>query len=200
MFDIIYISNEKEIYKMAMIDYGAIAWKNGKLISTDVFTPMKDMVGWDDSDLDIEPPLEGNYFAYIGDKDLTLAFYKDVMRIHHSTHLYDNDTIYFGSESFEGWKRWRYWTISNNKYVEIIVKPKRFHDYYVCHMKYNGDKYKVAFGYGVDLGYYEKWRIIDYFGTPWYKIGSIWHDIKRMCLDDLYDFLDNIKLRLKRKR
>ena len=35
---------------MAMIDYGAIAWKNGKLISTDVFTPMKDMVGWDDSD------------------------------------------------------------------------------------------------------------------------------------------------------
>ena len=26
---------------MAMIDYGAIAWKNGKLISTDVFTPIK---------------------------------------------------------------------------------------------------------------------------------------------------------------
>ena len=70
---------------MAMIDYGAIAWKNGKLISTDMFTPMKDMVGWDDSDLDIEPPLKGNYFAYIGDKDFTLAFYKDTMRIHHPT-------------------------------------------------------------------------------------------------------------------
>lgn len=26
---------------MAMIDYGTIAWKNGKLISTDVFTPIK---------------------------------------------------------------------------------------------------------------------------------------------------------------
>lgn len=184
---------------MAMIDYGAIAWKNGKLISTDMFTPMKDMVGWSDSDLDIEPPLEGNYFAYIGDKDLTLAFYKDVMRIHHSTHLYDNDIIYFGSESFEGWKRWRYWTISNSKYVEIVVKPKRFHDYYVCHMKYNGDKYKVAFGYGVDLGYYEKWRIIDYFGTPWYKIGSRWRDIKYDLHDFLYDIKYNIKLRLKRK-
>ena len=24
-----------------MIDYGAIAWKNGKLISTDMFTPIK---------------------------------------------------------------------------------------------------------------------------------------------------------------
>lgn len=191
---------------MAMTDYGAIAWKNGKLISTDMFTPMKDMVGWDDSDLDSEDPLVDDYFAYIGDKDFTLAFYKDVMRIHNPTHPYDNDAIYFGSERFEGWKRWRYWAIINGKYVEVIVKPKRFHDYYVCHMKYNGDKYKVAFGYGVDLGYYEKRRIIDYFGTPWYKIGSIWYDIKRMLRYDLYDLHDflydikyNIKLRLKRK-
>ena len=184
---------------MAMIDYGAIAWKNGKLISTDMFTPMKDMVGWDDSDLDIEPPLKGNYFAYIGDKDFTLAFYKDIMRIHHPTHPNDNDTIYFGSELFEGWKRWRYWTITNGKYVEVIVKPKRFHNYYVCHMKYNGDKYKVAFGYGVDLGYYEKWRIIDYFGTPWYKIGSRWRDMRYDIKLFLYDIKYNIKLRLKRK-
>ena len=55
---------------MAMIDYGAIAWKNGRLISTDMFTPMKDMVGWDDNDLDIEDPLVNNYFAYVGDKIL----------------------------------------------------------------------------------------------------------------------------------
>ena len=180
---------------MAMIDYGAIAWKNGKLISTDMFTPMKDMVGWTDSDLDIEPPLEGNYFAYIGDKDFTLAFYKNVMRIHNLNCSYDDDTIFFGS----GWKKWRFWTITNGKYVEVIVKPKRFHNYCVCHMKYNGDKYKVAFGCGVDLGYYEKWRIIDYFGTPWFKIGSRWRDIKRMLRYDLHDFLDNIKLRFKRK-
>ena len=184
---------------MAMIDYGAIAWKNGKLISTDVFTPMKDMVGWDDRDLDIEPPLEGNYFAYIGDKDFTLAFYKNVMRIYNLNCSYDNDTIFFGSESFEGQKKWRFWTITNGKYVEVIVKPKRFHNYYVCHMKYNGDKYKVAFGYGVDLGYYEKWRIIDYFGTPWYKIGSRWRDIKYDLHDFLYDIKYNIELRLKRK-
>lgn len=30
---------------MAMIDYGAIAFKNGKLISTEMFTPMMNMVG-----------------------------------------------------------------------------------------------------------------------------------------------------------
>lgn len=34
---------------MAMIDYGAIAFKNGKLISTGIFTQMKDMVGWEDT-------------------------------------------------------------------------------------------------------------------------------------------------------
>lgn len=181
---------------MAMIDYGAIAWKNGKLISTDMFTDMKDMVGWDDSDLDIEDPLVGNYFAYIGDKDFILAFYKSVMRIYNPYFTHDDDVIFFGSERFEGWKKWWFWTESNHKDIEITVKPKRFHDYYVCHMKYNGDKYKVAFGYGVDLAYYKKWHIIDYFGTPWYMAKGMWFNFKHI---HLYDFLYNMKRRLKRK-
>ena len=60
-----------------MIDYGAIAFKNGKLISTDAFTPMKQMVGWEDGEEDVcydlcihqSRPLrlQGNYFAYVGD-------------------------------------------------------------------------------------------------------------------------------------
>ena len=79
---------------MAMIDYGAIAWKNGKLISTDMFTDMKNMVGWDDSDLDNDEPLINNYFAYIGDEDFTLAFYKNLMRIYNPYFTYDNDTIF----------------------------------------------------------------------------------------------------------
>lgn len=165
---------------MAMIDYGAIAWKNGKLISTDMFTDMEDMVGWSD---DGEHSLEGNYFAYIGDKDLTLAFYKTSMRIYCPTFSYDNDNIFFGSERFEGWKKWWMWTTSNHKDAEIIVKPKRFHGYYVCRMKYNGDKYKVAFGYGVDLEYYKKWHIIDYYGTPWFRIISEYRDFKYWLRD-----------------
>ena len=181
---------------MAMIDYGAIAWKNGKLISTDMFTDMKDMVGWDDSDLDIEDPIVGNYFAYIGDKDFILAFYKSVMRIYNPYFTHDDDVIFFGSERFEGWKKWWFWTESNHKDIEITVKPKRFHDYYVCHMKYNGDEYKVAFGYGVDLEYYKKWHIIDYFGTPWYRAKGMWFNFKHI---HLYDFLYNMKRRLKRK-
>ena len=168
---------------MAMIDYGAIAWKNGKLISTDMFTPMKDMVGWDDSDSNIEEPLVGNYFAYIGDKDFILAFYKNLMRIYNPNFSYDNDIIFFGSERFKGRKKWWLWTTSNHKDVEIIVKPKRFHNYYVCHMKYNGDKYKVAFGYGVDLKCYKKWHIIDYYGTPWFRIMSEYREFKYWLRD-----------------
>lgn len=163
---------------MAMIDYGAIAWKNGKLMSTDMFTPMKDMVGWDDSDLDIENPLVDNYFAYIGDKDFTLAFYKSTMRIYNSTFSCDNHTIFFGSERFEGWKRWRLYTRAKDENIYIIVKPKRFHNYYVCYMTYNNNKYKVAFGYGVDLKCYKKWRVLDYYRTPWYCATSAYRDFK----------------------
>lgn len=169
---------------MAMIDYGAIAWKNGKLISTEMFTPMKDMVGWDDSDLDIENPLVNNYFAYIGDKDFTLAFYKSVMRIYNPYFTYDDGVIYFGHERFRGWKKWELWTISNHQDIEIIVKPRRhFHNYYVCHMKYKGDKYKVAFGYGVDLGCYKKYHMIDYYGTPWFRIYALYRNFKYWLQD-----------------
>lgn len=163
---------------MAMIDYGAIAWKNGRLISTDMFTPMKDMVGWDDSDSNIEEPLIDNYFAYIGDKDFTLAFYKSTMRIYNPTFSYDNHTIFFGSERFEEWKRWRLHTRAKDKNIYIVVKPKRFHNYYVCHMIYDNNKYKVAFGYGVDLGYYKKWHIIDYYGSLSFIIKSKYRDFK----------------------
>lgn len=150
---------------MAMVDYGAIAWKDGKLISTDMFTPMIDTVGWHDDDID------GGNFVTIGDKNLTLGFYKSMITIIRPKHI---DYCSFGSEEYEGWRYWNKMLAMNKGVVEIFVKPKRFHDYYVCKMKYNGHKYKVAFGYGVDLDYYKKWHIIDYYGTPWYKVGYWW--------------------------
>lgn len=171
---------------MAIIDYGAIAWKDGKLISTDMFTPMKDMVGWTDNH---EHRLEGNCFAYIGDKDFTVGFYKDTMRIHCAEEYY-NDTVYFGSENFEGWRRWRRWFgLTKEEFEdcpEIIVRPRKFHDYYICHMSYRGHKYKVAFGYGVDLAYYKKTHIIDYYGTPWFRIKDWCRDIKYAIEDWRY--------------
>ena len=157
---------------MAMIDYGAIAWKDGKLISTDMFTDMVDMVGWDDNG---DLMLKGNYFAYIGDEDLTVAFYKTTMRIYRKKRPYnvdgsDNGTVFFGFENFRHWKYWHDWFYIHDDLVDIKVYHRRLHDYYVCKMKYRGHKYKVAFGYGVDYEYYKKWHIIDYYGTPWYII------------------------------
>ena len=162
---------------MAMIDYGAIAWKDGKLISTDMFTPMEDTVGWSDN---TEHRLEGYYFVFIGDKDFTIGFYKDIMRIYSSTDSCYNEVFYFCGVPFEGWRRWRHWCLigPDSDEAEIIVRPRKFHDYYICKMKYRGHKYKVAFGYGVDLKYYKKTHIIDYYGTPWFRVKSICEDIK----------------------
>ena len=170
---------------MAMIDYGAIAWKDGKLISTEMFTEMKDMVGWDD---DGEYGLKGNYFAYIGDKDLTIGFYKNVM------HVVDHDSIYFGWEKFEGWKKWEnsFWVEEDLSFINIIVRKRKFHDYYICTMDYRGHRYKVAFGYGVDLAYYKRTHIIDYYGTPWFRINS-W--IKYTLKDKIKEIKWNINYR-----
>ena len=111
---------------MAMVDYGAIAWKDGKLISTDMFTPMEDMVGWSDENNNKGFKLNGNCFAYIGDKDFTVGFYKDVMRICSPSDSCYNDSIYFWGVPFEGWRRWRDWYLigSNSDEVEIIVYSK----------------------------------------------------------------------------
>jgi len=176
---------------MAMVDYGAIAWKDGKLISTDMFTPMEDTVGWTDEDknkvlcMDASTILADNYFVYIGDKDFTVCFYKNIMHIYSPVSAYYNEKIYFGSEHFKGWHYWRrlgYITPVNDDF-EIIVRPRRFHDYYICKMRYRGHKYKVAFGYGVDLNYYKKTHIIDYYGTPWFRAKSWLRDIHNKIED-----------------
>ena len=160
---------------MAMVDYGAIAWKDGKLISTDMFTPMEDMVGWSDRNDNKEFKLNGNCFAYIGDKDFTVGFYKSTMRIYNPANEYDNEEIYFNNSPFEKWSKWRKWYLPSSLLsdeVVLIVRPRRHHDYYICTMTYRGHKYKVAFGYGVDLAYYKKTHIIDYYGTPWFKVSN----------------------------
>ena len=165
---------------MAMVDYGAIAWKDGKLISTDMFTPMEDMVGWSDKDDDKEFKLNGNCFAYIGDKNFTVGFYKNIMRVYCPDDEYYNEEIYFNNAPFRRWRYWKQWYFidSISDEAEIIVRPRKFHDYYICTMAYRGHKYKVAFGYGVDLNYYKKTHIIDYYGTPWFRIGSWLRDMK----------------------
>ena len=170
---------------MAMIDYGAIGFKNGKLISTDMFTPMMDTVGWEDTDKDlgweedihgekVSTPLKlkGNYFLYIGDKDHTIAFYKasiDMIEWNKSIdeHNFTVKDEWFNWTNYNGWKSWDKhfgeWT-RGGKYANlIVVKPRN--GYYVLKWEYKGNKYKVYFGYGVDLDWYKKTHMVNYFRT-----------------------------------
>ena len=180
---------------MAYMDYGAIAFKNGKLISTDMFTPMIDMVGWEDTEKDIyrdyntgkDNPLNlnDNYFAYIGDKDCTLAFYKWQMVIaeRFDDGTFDCNHTFFNYTNYT-WSKWEcYAGISDGKFSKVKVTKRN--GYLVCKWKYKGDKYKVYFGYGVDLGSYEKYRIVNYYRSPMFVIT---YKIPQWFKDKIYDF------------
>lgn len=175
---------------MALIDYGAIAFKNGKLISTDMFTPMVDMVGWEDNKndtyydyyTDTYKPLKlnGNYFAYVGDKDCTLAFYKCQIVL---CQKYEDGSFSYHHEYFDctnyTWSKWEDYVGAD--YYTIVKVTKR-NGYFVCKWKYKGDTYKVYFGHGVDLRCYKKWHIVNYYRSPeyiLYKIKTWFKDNKR---------------------
>ena len=176
---------------MAMIDYGAIAFKNGKLISTDMFTPMVNMVGWEDTENDTyhnyesnkDYPLElkGNYFAYVGDSDCTLAFYKCQMVI---VQRYSDGTFYCHREYFSSsnytWSKWE--DYAGKGFCKVKVTKRN--GYYVCKWKYRGNKYKVYFGYGVDFGYYKKCRMVNYYRSPEFMI----YEVKQWFKDKAYEW------------
>ena len=174
---------------MAMMDYGAIAFKNGKLISTDMFTPMIDMVGWEDTEEDMrhnyytnkdEPlNLKGNYFAYIGDKDITVAFYKCGLII---VKRYD-DVCFTNSEYFNGTDyKWYKWVRMEGGWDDSDMVVTKRNGYYVFKWKYKGDRYKVYFGYGVDFYYYKKHHIVNYYRSLKYRM----YEIKRWIKDVQY--------------
>ena len=175
---------------MAMIDYGAIAFKNGKLLSKEMFGDMKDMVGWEDTAADTyhdyrdnkDKPinLKDQYFAYVGDADCTIAFYKTSLVI---VNKYKNGTFGYHHEWFGGngytWSKWEHYVARSDVFV-----TKR-NGYLVCKWKYKGDKYKVYFGYGVDVHWWLKYRVVNAYRTP----AFIWRNcIVRRIKDLIYDW------------
>lgn len=157
---------------MAMIDYGAIVFKNGKCITSEMFTPMKEAVGWEDTSDMIttygnEPlNLKNNYFTYVGDKEHTLAFYKD--QLTQVCYYNDEDGIYISKETefFSNLYTWIKWQdIIGKEYCTV----KHRNGYYVCKWKYKNNNYKIYFGYGVDIGSYKKWHVVNYYRSiPYY--------------------------------
>lgn len=183
---------------MAMIDYGAIAFKNGKLISKSMFDDMKEMVGWEDTDKDVyesrshaegEPEsnymlplkLKNNYFTYVGDFDCTLAFYKGqiVIADRYSDGSFNYHHEYLNCTNYI-WSKWK--CFAGENLAEVVVTKRN--GYFVCKWKYKDDKYKVYFGYGVDIGYYKKWRMVNYYRSPVYRL----REIKRWWDDKVFDW------------
>ena len=172
---------------MAMIDYGALLKKNGKIVNRDeFFMDMETAVGWTDyphvkyedcdcitedgySDCENCPRantkilpsgwrwfesdcrevkldsnhMEGNWFAYAGDTELVVGFYKQQIM-----------TWYKGEQKIH-WLRWDY----AGKYsINIEVGGTKLHfkalsenkDAYYGRFYYKGDLYEVVFGYGID--------------------------------------------------
>ena len=173
---------------MAMIDYGAILKKNGKIQNrNEFFMDMEAAVGWTDyphikyedcscidkdgySDCQncpranreyyedfeyyslkcdcrgVKPDsnhMEGNWFAYAGDTDFVVGFYKQQVM-----------TWYKGEQKIH-WLRWDY----NNRYsvylevggTKMKLKALSSHKQaYYGRFRHKGDLYEVVFGYGID--------------------------------------------------
>jgi hypothetical protein len=164
---------------MSMLDYGAIVLKNGKLVNDELATPMIDMVGWEDSEDDYyheyvtnknyaeKTPirLKDEYFAYIGDSECTVSFYKTVIAIVEriEDHHFTKHVEYLGN-SYYTWRKWE--KVAGGAFLTVTQR----NGYLVCKWKYKGDKYKVYFGYGVDVDFYKKWHMINYYRSPIFEL------------------------------
>ena len=178
---------------MAMIDYGAILKKNGKIVNRNqFFMVMENAVGWSDNprikyeDCDCEDrdiygsycydcpranfiihkfedgieewkefvgdcrgnkppqnPIGGNWFAYAGDTEFVVGFYKQMVM-----------TWYKGEQKIH-WLRWDY-AGKYSIYIEVGGTKLHFKalsdnkDVYYGRFRYKGDLYEVVFGYGID--------------------------------------------------
>lgn len=183
---------------MAMIDYGVVAIKNGKVINDGMFfMNMLTAVGWvdqkrirhDDCDCFDDPDpllaksncyycnkaqkeivqyencedtdakliadchgesfesvsnhIDGNYFAYVGDEHLTLAFYKQ-----HCLIMADKVLQFemWGIDNFLGCRKSIHFEVAgvhfHLKHLDDRIYYMRFH--------YKGDNYHIIYGYGID--------------------------------------------------
>lgn len=135
---------------MAMIDYGVIAKKNGKVVTTDFFTPMIDTLDFECEEDNRGKLLKDNYFVYLGDKDFFVAIYKGIINIYKNKNELI-DTIWDIDNYATTWEetKFRYKPTINGINFDI----KRFDDgnRYKVRFYYKGDLYEAIYGYGVDL-------------------------------------------------
>ena len=158
---------------MAMIDYGAIAKKNGKLLTTEFFTPMIETLGFECDKDNRECDLKGNYFVYLGDKDFYIAIYRGSINIFKNTNEFVDrigDLVQYEVTYHE--TKFRYKRIING--VNFDIKRFDTGNRYKVRFCYKGDMYEAIYGYGVDL-----------------DINS-WYDLKKKDKNKLQKWMNNI--------
>ena len=159
---------------MAMIDYGAVVKKNGKIISNvkgglfQNFTNLKYIenenyetivdetivsgVNWEGKP--IEFSMAGNYFVLIGDEHFLIGFYKEHFEIAIDKHLCNDVPNTY--DWFDKHIKPLTFTINNEITITISLAQKDHTEpcwhmgVYVTKFTYNGDNYEVLFGYCVD--------------------------------------------------
>lgn len=156
---------------MAMLDYGSIVKKNGKIIQEDLFMDMKKTVGFElekakrkskvvkynsDTNIYIETGeikedyinVKDNFFSYMGDEELLVCVYKGIL-----TFISNGDvikTVFDLQEPVDvPYKKHRMTFIINN--TEIKIKRLYDNNRYLVRFWYKGDLYECIYGYGVDL-------------------------------------------------
>ena len=171
------VATEKGEIVMAIIDYGAIAFKNGKLISTEMFTPMEETCGFSDKQ-NILPgtdhSFDGNHFVTIGNRQFIVGFYKESVSWCFDHGKTWNENRYEGGvelvswSDYHGWTRWEKSFSTFRQEREITVKPRN--GYYVAKVIIETDTYKVFFGCGVDLNFYKRTGRVNYYRSPEYYV------------------------------
>lgn len=133
---------------MAMIDYGAVVFKNGICQNPDeFFMDMQRSVGWSDSDGPDREKTDGNFMVYAGDEHLTVAAYKYYCRIlsEKSVALELWDSAPLGSETRH--KSYRF-SVSGTPFC--LRSLGDYHRVLWLQFSYKGDHYNVIYGYGID--------------------------------------------------
>lgn len=145
---------------MAMSDYGVIAKKNGKVLNNKIFTPMEDTLGFSVSKDNRGKDIEGNYFIYLGDKDLYIAVYKGLFNVYINKNEFIETILDIDNyKTNDYYTKYRYKTNING--IEFDIKRLYDNHRYYLRFTYKGDLYEVLYGYGVDCN-------IDY----WYDMSK----------------------------
>lgn len=133
---------------MAIIDYGAIAKKNKKIITKSLFTKMKDTLGFSIEKSECGKQIEGNYFVYLGDRDFYVGIYKGTLVFFSDNKVIGTICNLYHEDGIRGKKYSHKETING---VEISIKRLDEGNRYYGRFAYKGDLYEFIYGYGVDI-------------------------------------------------